>query len=155
MLIRNPKLIIIDYYDSLIRQVDIYTEEQLEKYPREKVIDKDSFGDQLPAESINLHDFLNQKRDEYISEIKKAEKEAFEHFESIKSELRVLDKSAREEEIERDLKSRLFEKKSMFIWSVDDNPKLGIEWAKKPFPFKLLLFVFDFYLNKNEQELLK
>ena len=29
---RNLRMIILDYYDSLIRQVDVYTDEQLEKY---------------------------------------------------------------------------------------------------------------------------
>ena len=34
----TAKLMIIDYYDSLIQQVDIYTEEQLGKYTEESVI---------------------------------------------------------------------------------------------------------------------
>lgn len=36
----NPKLMIVNYYDSLIQQVDIYTEEQLAKYTDESVFEK-------------------------------------------------------------------------------------------------------------------
>lgn len=35
---KHPKLIIIDYYDSLINQVDIYTEEQLAKHTDSDVV---------------------------------------------------------------------------------------------------------------------
>lgn len=38
MVAKNPKLMIIDYYDSLIQQVDIHTEEQLSKYTENSVV---------------------------------------------------------------------------------------------------------------------
>lgn len=65
ILIKNPKLKLIEYYDSLIRQVDIYTEEQLAKYTSNENI-------------VELHgelDLFNRKRDELIDELRKHQKE--------------------------------------------------------------------------------
>lgn len=36
---QNDSLTIIDYYDSLVRQVDIYTEEKLEIYTNDDLIE--------------------------------------------------------------------------------------------------------------------
>lgn len=44
---KNPKLLITDHYDSIIQQVDIYTEELLAKYTE---------NDLLPKEEVNSFD---------------------------------------------------------------------------------------------------
>lgn len=41
----NPKQVLVDYYDSLTRQIDIYTEELLENYAEDDVIQESSDGD--------------------------------------------------------------------------------------------------------------
>ena len=199
---------IIDYFDSLVQQVDIYTEEELEKYTDQSVVTKIPDDDQSPSDeeesndevgnkeksllnlfdswesiknayenqtydedpymnereyeysgvetkheppsvSSNVRQFLNNMRDEMINEIRKGEEEALKNYKNIKSELKI-DKLASDEEIDRDVATRLFENKSMFLL-LDINSKS----KNKDSPFKLYLFVVDFYLNKQERKLLK
>ena len=200
---------IIDYFDSLVQQVDIYTEEELEKYTDQSVVTKIPDDDQSPSDeeesndevgneeksllnlfdswesiksayenrkyvgedpytnereyeyseivakheppsiSSNVRQFLNNMRDEMINEIRKGEEEALKNYKTIKSELKI-DKLASDEEIDRDVATRLFENKSMFLL-LDINSKS----KNKDSPFKLYLFVVDFYLNKQERKLLK
>ena len=199
---------IIDYFDSLVQQVDIYTEEELEKYTDKSVVTKipdddhsssddeesnDEVGNEEksllnlfdswesiknayenqtydedpymnereyeysgvetkhepPSVSSNVRQFLNNMRDEMINEIRKGEEEALKNYKNIKSELKI-DKLASDEEIDRDVATRLFENKSMFLL-LDINSKS----KNKDSPFKLYLFVVDFYLNKQERKLLK
>ena len=50
----SPKLLIVDYYDSLINEIDIYTEEILKKYTE---------NDVLPDEpKVNLNDRFNNEK---------------------------------------------------------------------------------------------
>lgn len=200
MTTKHPKLLIIDYYDSLIQQVDIYTEEQLAKYTdgqpvvnkliykviitesknsdREeeihycldlespsqnfnKIVDSDPFWEhskynyskvnakQDETEPLSI-DVLNKMRDELIDELKKGQHEALKYYETIKNELKI-DKMASDEEIDRNVMARLFEKQFMFLYL--DNKKYNYRnWNS---PFKLYLVVLDFYLNKHERQLLK
>lgn len=214
---KNPKLIIIDYYDSLIRQVDIYTEEQLEKYSDESVIDdvtennesdvremildhyrdvdfryisdsdeensdglvfmpqntpkqtilESAFDDpylkqskfkypkekakyEPPPSTANVHQFLNQMRDELIAEIKKGQEAALNYFETIKADLKV-DQLESDEEIDQNLMAKLFETQFMFLILDTDDCEIKIRNS----PFKLYLIVLDFYLNEQERELFK
>lgn len=66
----KPKLLISDYCDSIIREIDIEIEKRLEKCPDEQ--DK-------CAE-------LNQDREEMIGEVKKVENEIFEYYERIRKD---------------------------------------------------------------------
>ena len=95
----NPKLMIIDYYDLLIRHVDIYTEEQLAKYTKieNNVLFKDVKENQadpkeLKIPSENKTDLLNRKRDELIDKLREYQKDTLDYYETIKNELKVLDK---------------------------------------------------------------
>lgn len=202
MVTKHPKLIIIDYYDLLIRNVDIYTEEQLKKYTDENVIEivsddlvLDKYSEKYenneenpiimdfespnaniydlidkvpywrqsiykyPKESekaknepppllSNVHKFLNNMRDEMIDELKKGQEAALKNYEKIKNEIKV-DKLASEEEFDRSVVSRLFEKQFMFLL-LDNKYE-----SKNNSPFKLYLIVLDFYLNKHEKEILR
>ena len=199
---------IIDYFDSLVQQVDIYTEEELEKYTDQSVVTKIPDDDQSPSDeeesndevgnkeksllnlfdswesiknayenqtydedpymnereyeysgvetkheppsvSSNVRQFLNNMRDEMINEIRKGEEEALKNYKTIKSELKI-DKLASDEEIDRDVATRLFENKSMFLLlDINSNSENNDSL------FKLYLFVVDFYLNKHQRKLLK
>lgn len=100
--------------------------------------------------SGNVHKFLNKSRDQLIDVLKKAQKEALENYELIKNELKW-DKSASEEEDREDLKARLFQNKSLLLFSQNANSYI----PNRNSPFKLFLFVIDFYLNKYEREVLR
>lgn len=50
----NAKQVLVDYYDSLIRQIDIYTEELLENYSEDDVIQESSDGDETSSQVSRL-----------------------------------------------------------------------------------------------------
>ena len=44
----SPKMLIVDYYDSLINRIDIYTEELLEEYSEDDVLPKENEPSESP-----------------------------------------------------------------------------------------------------------
>lgn len=161
----NPKLMIIDYYDTQIRHVDIYTEEQLAKYEANEITNEKSSMNQktsdlmpknkkikLDNSEIDVCELLNRKRDEIIDKLRKCQEKTLTHYETIKNELKVLDKSSNEEMVEREITARLFEKNFEFVLV---NTKLSSDDEKKPCPFNLFLIELDFYLSKHEKALLR
>lgn len=183
------KLIILNYYDSLVNRVDVYTEEQLEIYTNEHLIEikdikkeeegenenfdlntatdllsketkqkifspnqvkekpisdyavKINWSQNLPFE-MGAQDYLNFMRDELINQIEKAKKETLEYYETIKDELKQNEMISDENE----LKKKLFEKKSAFLFS---RPHSNLN------PFTLYLVIFNFYFDDHQEELLK
>lgn len=67
-----PELIIAESFDSIIREIEIFTEKELLKYSN------DRFG---------VRTRLNQARDEMIAELKKSEKVTIEYYQSIRDQL--------------------------------------------------------------------
>lgn len=202
----NPKLIISNYYDSLIRRIDIYTEEKLAKHKDDEIYefqsnpgghltfvlpkppklpenneitidhdfgneskydayrffnvniqdfdDKSSFLDSQQTTKMNIHDYLNKTRDELIAELEKAQEQTFIHYESIKDTLKkdeAITNCENDEERTELVKSLLFDKKFAFILNIEKMDYL----QELDSPFKLYLVVLDFYVNRNERELLK
>lgn len=120
----NPKLLISDYCDSVIREIDIEIEQRLKKYYSEQ--------DQYTE--------LNRDRDEMIGEVKKAENEIFEYYESIRKDETIKELLSDKIGLER----KLFANKSiLFI------PK------RSYFNGEYMLLIFDFYINQAQKDLLR
>lgn len=129
----KDRMLIIDYYDSLIRQVYIYTEEILEKL----------------NETDSSKEFANKTRQKFIDEIKKLQRE---HVEFIKTKFQSTDRSKIEKKNDENnavafqglVREDLFGEKICFVmdttkWShFDTKPK-----------FALLLIFLDFNLDQS------
>lgn len=208
--ILNPELITCEYYDSLIRKIDIYTEKKLEEYTNDDVFitrmisraasrvnhqemsvvnevrEPESAFDEIwkhnPFEKLNeqlvkydyssffsdhdkeagkirkTRDYLNQIRDELINEVEKIQKHSVEYCESIKEDLRrevtaLRDDTNRDNEDKKEqIHSLLFAQKFAFL--VNNETENFYSMSRANPPFKLHLIVLDFYLNRNERELL-
>lgn len=148
---KHPKIVIIDYYDDLISQVDIYAEEYLEKLkklakndfdgtkhkkcedvvydlnyqPDEKRVNKeDSF-----IINENINDYVYSERMKAIGVIKEIQKKRLEELKS--SQIQPTS-----------VEDALFGKQFCFLLKIkDENKNLNMK-------FRLLTLVVDFYLDK-------
>ena len=92
----NPKLMIVNYYDSLIKQVDIYTEEQLAEQPEQKVFEKKKHEYYFDEDSSSDDGFPH-----YYKQIGKIPYEMREYLKSLPpEEFSDLDSDESEEEEE-------------------------------------------------------
>lgn len=146
---------ITDYYDSLIRHVDIYTESELDKYSQSDSSSFNSVFTKKKKIKLDVCEVLNNKRDELIDRLRKWQKRTLAHYESIKNELKVIDKSATtasEEIVDREINSRLFKNSFAFLFF---NTKPRFNTSNTFSAFQLYLVELDFYLTKHEKALLK
>ena len=168
---QSPKLLIVDYYDDLIRDIDIYTEEQLAKYSQDDLLPiesnpeypssveieglKDPYKIEYKNESeINVTpgwtkiiDYLNLVRSKAIEEINKAKEENLERYELNKSKYKYDRNNMSDENLE-EMKRELFKEKFCFLIRFE---KFESESTK----FELVTVVTDFYLDHNERHLIK
>ena len=215
----NPKLLISQYYDSLIRELDIFIEEQhaacssdylLEKPENadssnddsnrdEKVDENENIWDEVdivscddlwgneqnqekptrqniafadpytndcincvvnssfdewPSKPTRVHEYLDRVRENLISKVNEAQKEAFQRFESIKDSFKIVKSLGETDRIEQLNEKSLV---NMSIFSVVLDPKTNEDetsTASANSSFKMLI-VTDFYLNKNVLDALK
>lgn len=198
---KNPCLIISNYFDSLIRQIDIYTEETLIKHGKDVLFQRDKddlsfsqqghrdinvriandvvdfetledinqldsskifasifenckmyfhsnyFDRQPPCQpSMSAEDYINQKREELIEKLEKAQKTAFDYYKTIKNNKLKSYKNMSTEEI----KSELFANNYYVIFCMKKESKR--EWET---PFRLHLVKLDFYLTSKEYGILR
>ena len=126
----NPKLLISDYCDSVIREIDIEIEQRLEKCSRYIFNEQDKC------------DRLNRDREEMIGKVKEIEIELFEYYETIRKDENIkelpTDKNA--------LESKLFANKSILFIARPNLANLKV---------KYYLLIFDFYLSQAQKDLLK
>jgi hypothetical protein len=158
---KHPKQIIIDYYDDLINQLDIYAEESLEKISNTD----ESIDDNIPPISIwfkierdpDLYKSIEKRFDDpyhirfkHSLPIKCAQNvllKDFVHSERIKA-INVIKEIQKERLEEVKLaavkpttrEEALFGKKFAFLLKIDNTS------AK----FKLLTLIADFYLDENQ-----
>lgn len=121
---QNPKLIISHHYDSIVREIDIIFEEMIQGQVEDetKVMD------------------LNRDRDEIMVEVRQAERETFEFYEtSLKAELKH-DKTIKNLELKGNkkallsyLESKLFANKSIGLFRRSNT---------------LCVIIFDFYVDQ-------
>lgn len=195
---KNPKLVVTDYYDYLMRLVDIHTEDKLAaaqddhheslissnshsdssadnvsddfrlRPARDKRVDTfgidayidpyrcgvDPFPSQIPTELNNLTvcDYLNTVRDTMIDELVRAQNESLKTCEDMLAKSKDKFKN-NERKIGQDkLWARVFANKFCFLFRRED-----ILWPTPVarFPSEIFLFVLDFYLDSEEQEILR
>lgn len=133
----NPRLLISNYYESIIREIDIFVEERLIEF-------NDNGNDDETNRSIELN--MNRTRDEMIDEVKRAEHETFELYEmKLRNELTSVKNEASTINKLDYLESRLFA----------NNSVVFVSYALEGNRSELCLLIFDVYLNKTERELLK
>lgn len=204
MMCSNPKLIALEHYDSLIRQVDIHTEELLEKFKDNKHLElnphilasdtkelncliepyqirlrifEESYGvnsyhdpysdiyqySNQPADeidvspiSVGIRDYVNRKRDEMLSELKRIQADTLTRCDAIRAEFASIDRNA-PDRIEK-LKSKIFAQKFALILQLNEimvSTNSSKDFIINSSPFKLYLFILDFYVDDETQNFLK
>lgn len=192
----NPKLIISQYYDSLVNQIDIHTEELLEKVSETHQISSDIFkpgktyhemsndffvrpDNFVPTyqidsytdpysdkytynvsanpladsvKSIKIREYCQSIRTEMIDELRRAETQTMEYYESIRKDIKSI---KRENRTVEKLKKQLFANKYFFIIRVDRIRLEAFEAVANRSWFKIYLFELNFYLDQESQEFLK
>ena len=94
----NLRLLIVDYYDSLISEIDIYSDELLKENDTTKV---------------------NEYRSKAIEEINKAKHENLERYEANKEKYKYDRNELTDEKLES-IRSELFEEKLCFLLKIDN-----------------------------------
>lgn len=172
----SPKMLIVDYYDDLIRDIDIYTEELLEKYseddlltieakPKPQKLDlsdefvffknpykieyKNDLMINVTQGSTKIHEYLNLVRSKAIEEINKAKDENLQRYE-IKKDKYKIDRADLTEKKVEEMRKELFEEKFCFLVRIDN-----IFYEKNNNLFKLYTIVTDFYLDQYERNDIK
>lgn len=199
MFFSNPKFLILNYYDSLVNQIDIYTEEELDRtasddrldfnrtIPNESIL-KTNFEQNKPdyfmknyeneietqftdysyeeisdheiihseptisSDDLSVRDYLNSVRQTMLLELSSSQIENLKHYEKCKSDL---NKDFGQEKV----REHVFESRFCFIIQFDHvligNENQQSNYVDNPSPFKLYLFLVDFYMTTKELELLR
>ena len=166
----SPKIEIINYFDDLIKRVDIEIEQALEKYGedqalgdlkgfeienrkvgRESKYKYDFFDSYKPpqennqwSESTKVVDYLNQVRMRTIEELRNAQEESLENS----SEFSHLKVEIKDEMNKEELKSQLFALSHKFYFQIQ-LPKI------KSTIFNLYTIATDFYMSQSDINLLE
>lgn len=204
----NSKLFISQYFDSIINQIDIHTEEQLENFSKRDKINNsfdyqykspadhrqseddfynnhdeqndeqitygiESYTDsnsvwynyehqpwrEIPLCSMRIRDYLNATRAELIAEVELVQAEIFKRYDEIKNSLVQCHDQDSQIEV---LKRAVFANKFVGIFRIDKvyAKEMFTVWQENkhitnPVPFKLYLVIFDFYLDLDQQNLLR
>lgn len=190
---KNPKLLISNYFDSLIREVDIFTEEKLANKnsknlvkiddnveislnkkpqinaPEHDMMDFDEVDDfyhygqfvmwtelecaefernrstNEPCKSMKECDYWNETRDVLLEKLNELQKETFEHYDTIREELKRDMSSYNDME---SIMARVFEKRFPFIVIYGNSNDKGL-------CEKIYLVELDFYIKPCEYQFLK
>ncbi len=148
----SAPLLISDYYDRLINQVDLLTEQQLKRYDRDERTVKNDLED---ASSTNAHvrisEYLSMRRARDLEEIRRVREATLEHYETHKATFDGLVRAAQrgDERAVEALKRALFAVKFCFLvreersFDDDDDDDTGDRFTlefNQP-------YVIDFYFN--------
>lgn len=201
MFFSNPKFHILNYYDSLVNQIDIYTEEELDRtisddrfnfntiHNNEPIL-KTNFGQNKPAaylmknyeneietqfsdysyeeisdheiihseptissDDLSVRDYLNSVRQAMLLELNSSQIENLKHYEKFKTDL---NKDFGQERV----REHVFASRFCFIIRfdqvlIDNQTHQSSNYVDNPSPFKLYLFLVDFYMTTKELELLR
>lgn len=88
------KKLIIERFDLFVNQIDIYTEEQLEKYSSTDTVQVPNEADTATRSgrefrTMRVCDYLNKTRDELIEKVRECEHEALRQVEEIPRNLKA------------------------------------------------------------------
>lgn len=172
---QSPKIIILNYYDSLVREVDIYSEKLLKKYSENDLLPPpdpivESRPDELKepktfgVEQINDPFYLQRYNYDTITDqinvnvtpgqtrirdyVNLMREKAIEKIRKVEEENLELYKSIKKIlDKHKPIEEQLFADKFCFLVEIDRSISKGI--------FNLFIVSTDFYLNKSEVESLK
>lgn len=143
---KHPKIVIIDYYDDLIAQLEVYAEEMLEMIKDDECFN--NIGEQQSVEisenyseksngSILIKEFVNSERMRAINEIKRIQKERLEELKLGKTKPTSI------------CEALFGDNQFGFLVNI---PQLNVT---KQMKFKILVVVIDFYLDKSDIKLIE
>ena len=144
----SPKIEIINHFDNLINRVDIEIEECLLKYNHEQIIgdlecirnernfkfslcfhlsfftssfkENNNKSVKVWPKSAKIIDYLNQVRERTINELREAQKDSIEYFNSVSYRFKMHDKLIEEKKLD-EIKSQMYGEK--FYFQVHYEPK--------------------------------
>lgn len=100
-----------------------------------------------------IHEYLNEVRNETIDQVRRAQADAFEKYESIKNEVNPREHVDNPEAFFDQLKQKVFANNFIGLIQVD---RVNLANDEEPIvmnklPFRLYLIVTDFYIDRHEQ----
>lgn len=150
----SPVLLVVEYFDALVRRIDIYTEHMLERFARSDLLVASS-----ASVETNVTDYLNGVRQRMLDEIRKEENATLERYESNRRHL-VRSRSSQAigqpgSSIEW-YKKQLFERNHCVLLKIDSygdtaSNRIFVSAAL----YRLHLVIFDFYLSQDDIAALK
>lgn len=132
----NPKILISEYFDSLINRVDIQTEEQLEKFTSKSTrLNPDKASGN---KTINVWHYLNGMREKMIKKISEAQADALSKLDAIRKDI----------EKDEEIYEKVFANRFFFLIQINNSqPSL--------FSSKIILIETCFYVNESQMIILK
>ena len=146
----NPKLLVSDYFDALINRVDIYTEEQLEKYSNQATIENPDKTNTEQHKSVIVCDFLNSTREKMIK-ISEAQDDALNRLDSIRNDIKMEEMKAEE------IFEKVFANRFLFLIQINKfgESRLSHDTTRNELPFKLFLIKASFYIDESQMFILR
>ena len=144
----TPRLLITEYYDSLINQIAIYTEELIKKVKKEilEKLKRLNSSMNFSTKTEEAMDKLNRARQKSIDAIRKVQNENLDFYNANKEKFK-LDRTT-ENKLE-EIKSQLFSNRFCFLLDFEKNSLYSIEREIESL-FKLRTVITDFYLRESD-----
>ena len=162
----KPSILILEYFESLISQIDIYTEKRIIKCKNQPLrnncvnqtektfdntyrsqaytIDRSKFS--LTSEATRVDDYLNEVRQKAVDEIKRLKNETFDFYNANKMRFSAT----------TNLWSQLFAKKYCFLVNIERIRSGNRNFINRNSSlFTLHTVITDFYLSESDVEYLQ
>lgn len=146
----NLKKIIIEHFDELINQIDIHTEEQLEKYSSTDTVQVPNEPDD--AKSMLVWNYLNTSRDEMIEYVRKAQDEALKLVEIIRNNSKMTLES-NDDQVMRKFLLRMI-RPPIILCMNETKRETYKPKVENPSPFKIYLINFEINIDISQNFLL-
>ena len=171
----SPKLLIVDYYDSLINDIDIYTEELLDEYSQNDILPFkpkiETCNTNIDTKNRNffeidslLNPYTADYKNDMSIELTPGRTKIHDYLNKVRSKSIEEIKKVREENLQRydlnkkklkydrndlkleDLRRELFKEKFCFVLKIYNRYNKPIEIL-----FEMFTIVTDFYLEYNDR----
>lgn len=145
----NPKLVVSDYFDSLINRVDVHTEELLEEYPSQATIE-DPNNTLNEKNTVVAWEYFNETRETLINKISETQVEALKKLETIRIEIK-------KDETAEEIYEKVFANRFLFLIQINfiRESTFSSTNVVNDSPFKLLLVETYFYINQPDMLILR
>lgn len=160
----KPSILILEYFESLISQIDIYTEMRIIKCKNQPLrnqiektfdstyrsqaytIDRSKFS-LTTSEATRVEDYLNEVRQKAVDEIKRLKNETFDFYNANKMRFSATTTN---------LRSQLFAKKYCFLVNIERIRSGNRNFINRNSSlFTLHTVITDFYLSESDVEYLQ